>query len=79
MTISLRAMVDEMDLIVAGREDRIAICDDLAKKNRYSRVQVDRMESALPALIAIQGTLKFIAKHEESFRSWVEQEKSEGA
>jgi len=76
MTVSLRAMVDEIDLTVSGREDRIAICDELASKRRYSREQVDRMESRLPILIAIQGTLKFIAKREESFRKWVEQEKA---
>lgn len=73
---SLKAMVDEIDLTVSGREDRIAICDDLASKKRYSRAQVDRMEARLPVLLAIQGTLKFIAKREESFRQWVEQEKA---
>lgn len=75
-TASLKAMVDEIDLTVSGREDRIAICDDLASKKRYSRAQVDRMEARLPVLLAIQGTLKFIAKREESFRQWVEQEKA---
>lgn len=79
MKHSLADLVEEMDLTVLGRESRAEICDELAKKNRYSAAQVDRMFERLPKLIAIQSLLKFIQRNEESFRQWADSVKGASA